>query len=258
MQDLSVSFDDGILRVIIDRPQKHNALSRDTLREIGSVFAHWAADERVRVAVLRGAGEASFAAGGDLRDLAQVRSHQQARDMAELGRRSFDRIRQFPVPVIAAINGNALGGGAELALACDYRVAAAHARIGFIQRQLAIPTAWGGGIDLMRRLGPGAGLRLLCRGEILGATEALALGLVDGVAGERQTLDEAVAEAADDFRRAPRQVVCAYKALARGLQAGWGSDDLGELETDMLARAWVHDDHWAAAENALRKDRKSS
>ena len=177
-----VATADGILRVTINRPEKRNALSRAVLDELGQVFAGHAADEALRVAVLTAAGSHSFAAGGDLRDLAAVRTREGAATMATQARSALDAIRRFPVPVVAALNGVALGGGAELAVACDLRIAAAHACIGFVQGRLNIATAWGGGIDLMRLLGPARGLAVLARSEVLGAAQALALGLVDAVA----------------------------------------------------------------------------
>jgi len=149
---------DGILRVTINRPEKRNALSRAVLDELGQVFAGHAPDEALRVAVLTAAGSHSFAAGGDLLDLAAVRTREGAAAMATQARTALDAIRRFPVPVVAALNGVALGGGAELAVACDLRIAAAHAGIGFVQGRLNIVTAWGGGIDLMRLLGPARGL----------------------------------------------------------------------------------------------------
>ncbi|MBM3359776.1 MAG: enoyl-CoA hydratase/isomerase family protein, partial [Betaproteobacteria bacterium] len=156
----------GVLNVSINRPDKRNALSRAVLGELKRVFSGHSGAQDLRVAVLRGAGEKSFAAGGDLRDLAQVRTRADTRRMAEQARDALEAIRSFPVPVVAALNGDALGGGAELAVACDFRVAASHARIGFIQGRLNIATAWGGGADLMRLVGPARALRLLAAAEL--------------------------------------------------------------------------------------------
>ena len=104
-----------VLRVTLNRPEKRNALSRDLLEALRAAFVEHANDAGLRVAVLRGAGEKSFAAGGDLRDLASVRSRDQAAEMAEQAKAALDAIRYFPLPVVAALNGDALGGGAELA-----------------------------------------------------------------------------------------------------------------------------------------------
>jgi enoyl-CoA hydratase len=240
-----------VLHVTLNRPAKRNALSRELLAGLLGLFTRHAEDAALRAVVLRGAGEKSFAAGGDLRDLASVRSHEDTVRMAQDAKRALNAIRAFPVPVLAALNGDAMGGGAELAMACDFRVAAAHARIGFVQGRLNISTAWGGGIDLMRRLDPTRGLGLLCRGEMLGGAAALAAGLFDAVAAPGQALDEALAEFLVPLRRQVPQVLRAFKALAHGVRMGLPRAELEALETRMFAAAWTHDDHWRAAEQVL-------
>ena len=178
---LTVEASEGRLAVTIDRADKRNALSRAVLAELQETFERHAKDDSLRVATLTGAGDKSFAAGGDLRDLASVRTVKEAEIMADQAKAALDAIRNFPVPVVATLNGDALGGGAELAASCDFRVAASHARIGFIQGRLNIATAWGGGIDLARIVGSARALRLLARSELLSGDEALALGLVDEI-----------------------------------------------------------------------------
>lgn len=246
---------DGILRVTINRPEKRNALSRAVLDELGQVFAGHAADEALRVAVLTAAGSHSFAAGGDLRDLAAVRTREGAAAMATRARTALDAIRRFPVPVVAALNGVALGGGAELAVACDLRIAAAHAGIGFVQGQLNIATAWGGGIDLMRLLGPARGLAVLGRSEVLGAAQAQALGLVDAVAAPDEPFDVFVARFVAPLARQAPQVMRAFKAQALGERLGRPRSEREEIETQLFSVTWVHEDHWAAADRLLARDR---
>ena len=248
---LLVDKSDGVLRVTLNRPDQRNALSQALLSRLADTFGAYAADGDVRVAVLRGAGDRSFAAGGDLKELDSVRSREAAADMARRSKAALGAVRAFPVPVVAALNGDALGGGSELAVACDFRIAAAGARIGFVQGRLNLSTAWGGGIDLMRLVGPTRGLALLGQARMVGGDEAVALGLFDAVAAAGQGLDEAV----DDFvaplsAQAP-QVLRAYKALALAVRRGRTRVDLEALETDMFVEAWVHDDHWAAAEKLL-------
>ncbi len=244
---------DDVLRVTVNRPEKHNALSRAVLAALHGVFTGQREDETLRVAVLQGAGERSFAAGGDLRDLSAVRSHEDTVRMAEDGKRALDAIRAFPVPVVAALNGDALGGGSELALACDLRVFAAHARLGFVQGRLNISTAWGGGIDVLRLLGPARGLALLCRSELLPAAEAQALGLADAVAQDAQPLEEALGAFLEPLCRQAPQVLRAFKAVAHGVRMGLPRERLDELETRMFAATWTHEAHWAAAERILSR-----
>ncbi|MDP6390341.1 MAG: enoyl-CoA hydratase/isomerase family protein [Alphaproteobacteria bacterium] len=249
---LVVAVTDGRLAVTIDRADKRNALSRAVLAELRETFEHHAADDGLRVATLTGAGDKSFAAGGDLRDLATVRTVKEAKIMADQAKAALDAIGGFPVPVVAALNGDALGGGAELAAACDFRVAASHARIGFIQGRLNIATAWGGGIDLARIVGPARALRLLARGELLSGEQAMAVGLVDAAAGDGQALDDCLEGFLAPIMGQAPQVLRAFKALGLGARRGLPRDQLMRLETRLFADTWVHQDHWDAADKLLR------
>src|SRR5579872_215309 len=142
---LQIKYEASILTVTINRPETRNALSRPLIAELAATFTAWGAREDLVVAVLTGAGNKAFASGGDLKELSAVRSQAQALSFATEARSQLDAIRRFPVPVVAVLNGDALGGGAELALACDLRIAAPHARIGLLQARHNIATAWGGG-----------------------------------------------------------------------------------------------------------------
>ena len=144
---------DDVLYICINRPEKRNALAREVLSQLKEIFTAYSDDETLKLAILTGAGDKSFAAGGDLKDLYDVRTPEQTRQMSDEANECLEAVRQFPLPVIAALNGDALGGGSELAIACDFRLAAKHARIGFIQGKLSITTAWGGGPDLVNLLG---------------------------------------------------------------------------------------------------------
>jgi enoyl-CoA hydratase len=249
---LIIKAADGRLSVTIDRAAKRNALSRAVLAELQETFERHAADETLRVATVTGAGDKSFAAGGDLRDLAAVRTVTEAEIMAEQAKAALDAIRNFPVPVVAVLNGDALGGGAELAASCDFRVAGPHARIGFIQGRLNIATAWGGGIDLMRIVGPARSLRLLARSEMLSGDEAMALGLFDVSAGEGQSLDDCLEAFLAPITGQAPQVLRAFKALSLGSRRDLPRDEIMQLETRLFADTWVHQDHWDAADKLLQ------
>jgi enoyl-CoA hydratase len=251
--DIIIESSGGVLRVTVNRPDKRNALSGEVLRSLAAAFVANGDDQSLRVAILRGAGEQCFAAGGDLRELASITTLEGAAEMARDAKASLEAIRQFPLPVVAALNGDAMGGGAELAVACDFRIAAAHARIGFVQGRLNISTAWGGGIDLMRLVGASRGLGLLCRGEMLSGTEAVALGLIDAVAREGQPLDELITDFIAPIQKQSPQALRAFKGVAKGVRAGLSRAELNELETQMFAHTWVHQDHWTAAEKITSK-----
>lgn len=250
-QHLLVEPDGHILRITIDRPEKRNALSRAVLNELADVFITHAAGVEWKAAILTGAGDKSFAAGGDLRDLAQVRSKEQATAMSQEARRALDAVSQFPVPVIAALNGDAIGGGAELAVACDFILAPPTSRIGFIQGKLNITTAWGGGIRLLNRLSAPVALRLMARSELLDAHAAQRIGLIDRVAEEGQTLEQCVAHFIEPMLAQAPQVLRGFKALALGHAQGVSNTELAAIETHHLVATWTHNDHWKAADKIL-------
>lgn len=250
-----VGIADGVLNATINRPEKRNALSRMLLAELKRVFSDFAGADGLRVAVLRGAGDKSFAAGGDLRELAEVRTREDTRRMADEVHDALDAIRVFPVPVVAALNGDALGGGAELAVACDFRIAASHARIGFIQGRLNVSTAWGGGEDLMRLVGAAKALRLLAASERLDAAAAQRLGLLDAVGGPQEPLQALTDRFIAPFLQQTPQVLRAFKALAVAIRKGMSSAEIREVETRHFIETWMHPDHWQAADSILNAKR---
>ncbi len=248
---LLVEVRDRVLYAMLNRPEKHNALSLSLLANIRALFESYAGDDSLLAAVLTGAGDKTFAAGGDLRELAALRSEAEAEQMALDAKAALNAIRTFPVPVIAALNGNTFGGAAELAVACDFRIAAAHAKLGFVQGRLAVSTAWGGGPDLLQLLGRAQGLRLMVTGEMVPSEDALAMGLVDKVAGDGESLSQAVEEFLEPMRKQAPQVMRVFKALGDAHRRGDSRETMQEIETKLFVGTWVHDDHWEAAEKVL-------
>lgn len=238
--------------VTIDRAAKHNALARPVLAELAQCIEQLARQEDLRLIVLSGAGDRYFAAGGDLKDLASVRDEAATAAMMDEAGGALDAIRLCPVPVIAYLNGDAIGGGAELALACDMRVLASHARIGFIQARLAITSAWGGGPDLFRLIGPSRAMSMMARAELVDARQALAWGLADAVVSdgpEGADLDNFLAP----MQAFPAQVLRGIKAQAIAARHGADWAAHRRVEREHLIRTWLHDDHWAAADKLLSK-----
>lgn len=246
-------FHHGVLTVRLQRAEKRNALSTVLLAQLKTEFLSWREREDVRVAVLIGAGDRAFAAGGDLKELMGLRSRAEALAFSNETRAVLDSIRRFPVPVIAALNGDAFGGGAELALACDMRFAASHARIGFLQSTLAICTAWGGGSDLMRLVVSARALELLISGEILNAQRALDLNVVSRIAEGHTPFAVQAQSYAASFAGRPRQVLRAFKSLAIAYRDGVPLKELVAVESDQFVTTWVHHDHWLAVAAVLAK-----
>ncbi len=250
---VGATVDGGVLTVTLRRPEKRNALSRPLIAALGETFTHWRDREDFAVAVLTGEGDKAFASGGDVRELSALREEAETLAFAEDTRAAFDTIRRFPVPVVAALNGDALGGGAELAVACDLRIAASHARIGFLQATLNISTAWGGGTDLFRLVGPSRALLLLATAEPLGPERALSLGLIDAVAPDGEAFASALAAFVAPLATRPRQVAEAFKSLAIAYRRGLPASDMTDIETRAFAQTWVHPDHWQAVETRFNR-----
>ncbi|TAK28094.1 MAG: enoyl-CoA hydratase [Myxococcaceae bacterium] len=183
---LSLELDGPVAVVTLQRPERMNALSRVLLQEIGTVFRALTADPAVRAVVLTGSGEKAFCAGADLKER-QGMTEDDVRALLGLYRESFGAVDACPKPVVAAIQGVALGGGFELALACDLRVASAGAVVGLPETSLAIIPGAGGTQRLPRLVGPGRAKEMILLARRYAAHEALALGLVTALAMPGET-----------------------------------------------------------------------
>ena len=176
-ETLLLTVDAQIAVITINRPDKRNALNAAVRRELLQALDALRDDESARVIVITGAGDKAFVAGADIAEFAQRTPVEQRTVMAE--RRIFDEVADYPKPVIAMINGFALGGGCELALACDVRIAARSARLGQPEIKLGIIPGGGGTQRLPRMVGVGHAMRLILTAELIGAEEAQRIGLVD-------------------------------------------------------------------------------
>jgi enoyl-CoA hydratase/carnithine racemase len=206
--------------------------------------------------VVTGAGDRYFAAGGDLRDLSSVRQADDARQMAEESRAALDAVRTFPVPVVALVNGDAIGGGAELALACDLRLMREGARIGYVQGRLGITSGWGGGTDLCAVVGPARALRMMSRAEMIPADTALAWGLADAVA-PADALEDGLRAFLAPLLEQTRMTLCGFKAQALAARRGETYASRRAVEQDWFVRTWVSAEHWAASDRVLARSKGS-
>jgi enoyl-CoA hydratase len=213
-----ILFDrDGALATItINREKVRNALNEATIAEIGAALAEVEHDEQLRVAIITGAGDKAFAAGADINELRALPSANAARLLAERGHQVGLFIARMSKVVIAAVNGFALGGGCELAMVCDIRLAASSARFGQPEINLGIMPGWGGTQRLTRLAGPGMSKLLNLTGDMIGADEALRIGLVERVCPDGELLESARALARQIAGRAPLAVAAIKQAINRG------------------------------------------
>lgn len=255
-QDLSIERRSaGDVWITIDRAHKHNALARTVLRQLRAAVTTAGTRLDTRFIVLTGAGDRYFAAGGDLVDLADVRDESGVLDMMEEAGAALEAIRSCPVPVLAYLNGDAIGGGAELALACDMRLQGAKARIGFIQAKLAITSAWGGGPDLFALVGTSRAMRMMSRCELVDTPQAMAWGLADCAIGDGPDGQD-MADFLKPLRACAPQVLRGIKAQAIAHRRGMGWPAWRKVEQKHLVETWLHEDHWAASEKLLSKTPK--
>jgi enoyl-CoA hydratase len=204
-----------IALVTVSRPEVLNALDERTLRELGVVLAGLAGSASLRCVILTGAGERAFVAGADVGGMTGL-SPRQARALAELGHQIGDAIESLPVPVIAAVNGFALGGGCELALACDFIYASKNAKFGQPEVSLGVIPGFGGTQRLPRRVGLGRARELIYTGAIITADEALRIGLVNAVVEPGQLMARVRAVAETIAAKAPLAIADAKRALRGG------------------------------------------
>lgn len=216
-KNLLLEVADAIALVTVNRPEKLNALNRETLLALGDCFAALAADRAVGAVVLTGAGEKAFVAGADISDLAGLDALG-AREWARLGQRIFSQIEAMTKPVIAAINGYALGGGLELAMACHLRVAAEGARLGLPELKLGIIPGNGGTQRLPRLVGRGRALEMMLTGEPIPAAEAHRIGLINRVVAPAALLETARALAKQILANGPLAIALCLEAVHYGLE----------------------------------------
>jgi enoyl-CoA hydratase len=245
-----LDVDAGVAVVTIDRPEARNAIGFATTQELDAAL-----DDVLRsdaaVLVLRGGGDRAFVSGGDLKELSAIRTHEDAVGMASRVRRVLDRVAAFPVPVVAALNGHALGGGAEVAIAADIRVAADDVKIGFNQVTLGIMPAWGGAERLAQTIGRSRALLAIATGELYDAPTAHRLGLIDLVV-PRDSFDEEWRRLAARMAGTAPGTTRAVKQVISAAAPSWHPELEGDA-TDAFAHLWTADAHWAAVEELQQK-----
>jgi enoyl-CoA hydratase len=247
---LKVERDDEIAVYTIVNPATKNALDEDTLDHLLVEVTAVAQDKKLRAIILTGHGD-TFVSGGDLNELKDASTERHAEQFADLGSEICSALGNLEVPVLAALPGPAFGGGAELALACDIRLADERAKISFKQARMGVTTAWGSIPRLLSLVGAGSAARLLFTAHELTAAEAHAAGLVDHVTPDGTCLHVAK-EWANDITKVSARAVAHLKALLR--DARQPGPDMHAIERERFIATWTGPDH-AEAMNAYFEKR---
>lgn len=242
-----------VVTITFNRPDALNALDLAMMTAFLTAIQALQTDAALRAVILTGAGERAFSSGGDLRELSTYPAAEDARRFITTMGDALLALERLPVPVIAAMNGYALGGGSEIALACDLRVVDETVKFGLVQVRMALTPGWGAGQRLLRTVGYARALDIMLHGHALTAHDLLALGLATRVAPAGQALAAAQTLAAT-IAALPPDVVRAMKAL---LQAGVNHpyEQALQMERDLFPALWAAEPHLQAVEAFLKRER---
>ncbi len=236
---VTVSREGAIATVTLNRPDKLNALNEQLLGELAAALAELARDASVRVAILTGAGDKAFAAGADIAAMSEM-TPARAKAFADLGHAIGDRIEGAPFPFIAAVNGFALGGGCELALACDFVYASDRAKLGQPEVNLGVIPGFGGTQRLARRVGIARARELCYTGDVVGAEEARRIGLVNEVVSHGDLHARVVEVARKIASKGPLSIAQCKRVLLRGADVPLATAN--ELEAQAFAALFGSND----------------
>jgi len=238
-ENVTYEVKDGVAVISVSRPKALNALNGATLSELEDAFRDAFSDDAVGVVILTGAGEKAFVAGADIGEIAEL-NLETGKAFALRGQALLHLIESGPKPVIAAVNGYALGGGTEIAMACHIRIASRKAKFGQPEVNLGVIPGYGGTQRLPRLVGKGIALELILGGDMLDAERACQIGLVNKVVEPESLMEEATALARKIMSKGPIAVRCALEAVNRGLQTTL--EEGLRIEADMFARACSTED----------------
>ncbi|MBI6120989.1 enoyl-CoA hydratase/isomerase family protein [Salegentibacter maritimus] len=227
-ENIVTENNEGILHIIINRPKKLNALNRDTIQELHEAFTDAREDEEVKVVILTGSGEKAFVAGADISEFADF-SAEEGRELAAKGQANlFDFVANFPKPVIAAVNGFALGGGLELAMAAHFRVASDNAKMGLPETSLGLIPGYGGTQRLPQLVGKGRAMEMIMTAGMIDAKQALQYNLVNHVCEP----DELIEFTEKIAQKIMRNSLVAMSAAIRAVNANY-EDGVNGFEVEI-------------------------
>ncbi len=218
--NLLVDLNDNICTITINRPSKLNALNRETIGELSMALKEAEANAGARVIIITGAGEKAFVAGADIAEFANFSVEEGKALSADGQEKLFDFVEQLNTPVIAAVNGFALGGGLELAMSSHIRVASDNARMGLPEVSLGVIPGYGGTQRLAHHVGKGKAFEMVMTGGMVGAEEAHTLGLVNYVTTQEELMEKCLKVAGKILKNSPRAIEGAIRAVNAGYEDG--------------------------------------
>lgn len=252
MNTISLERRNGILWLTLNRPEVRNAVNFEMIDELNDTLSEIEQSED-KMLVITGAGDKAFCSGGDLSSFHALKTEDEAFSMLSKMGNVLKRLFLFPKPTVALLNGVAVGGGCEIATACDIRIAKKNMKFGFVQGRLAITTGWGGGTMLFERVTPSVALEYLCSAQLITSEKGFEDGFIQTLIDDESNLIKTCENVLEPFVSKSAGVLAAYKRM-------W----LNRLDTDkimknideeirMCAKLWESDEHHEAVQNFLKK-----
>ncbi len=245
MEEILYEVTDGVGVLTINRPKARNALNWRAQERFAAFIESAAQDDNLRVLIITAAGERAFASGGDLKELSH---HTDSASGARLNRvmgQALTRLTELSVPVIAAVNGDAVGGGCEIMTACDLRMVASRARFRFAQVKVGLTTGWGGTARLVRLIGQSRAMDLLLTGRTFDAQEAVEIGFVHRIVPQSGRVLESALAWAETLSKLPKESLAATKKLVQAT-GKLTVQESNRLEGELFTNLWASPDHLEA------------
>lgn len=241
----------GMGWITLNRPEVRNAINYDVMKKLSVLLDHAKSDEEIKVLVITGAGSKAFCSGGDLTAFHSLKTEEQAYGMLSQMGAILQDIFFFPKPTVALLNGSAVGGGCEIAAACDIRLARAEAKVGFIQGRLGITTGWGGGTYLLERIGQTEAMDLLYSSTPVTAKQGMDRGFIQYVI--KSSGKKEAERYLQRYTMQPLGVISSYKTLQLQRYDQQKIKNNVQLEIKRCAKLWASDDHHRRVEEFLKK-----
>ena len=251
MPDFIHEAEGGLSILKFNRKNVRNAINEEIMQGLSDALVNLEASRELRAVVLTGAGEEAFCSGGDLKWLQSFESHEEGLGMSRRMQGILRRLSELPVPVIAVLNGYALGGGTEIAMSCDMRIIEEHAYMSFKQARVGLMTGWGGGGRLLRAIGYGRAMELLTTCKELSPEDALKIGLANDVVLKGDGLRVAKAMVEEITKSAPAAIRSLKELLLFGLENTL--NETKAMESSLFADLWVSEDHDEAVKAFFEK-----
>ncbi len=237
--------EEGLALLQVERPEARNALNWAAQEAFAQAVTAVAHAPHARVLIITGSGDKAFVAGGDLKELADHPEPEAGLRLNQVMSQALAQLTELPIPVIAAVNGDAFGGGCEILTACDLRLAAPHARFSFAQVKVGLTSGWGGTARLVRLIGQSAAMELLLTGRLIDATEATRLGLIHRLAPAGQQVLDVARAWATELMALPRHALANTKSLVR-TASHFSPAETYAAETRLFTQLWASPDHLEA------------